>query len=59
MKFALKTLNQKVTLAFCACALAPLPASALLINTSPVGFSNFAKASDSEGGGAGSIYARS
>ncbi|ARO87922.1 PEP-CTERM sorting domain-containing protein [Nitrosospira lacus] len=52
MRFAPRTLNQKITLALGALTLIPLPASALLINTAPVGFSNSASVIDAEGGGA-------
>lgn len=52
MKLMPSTLNQNVVLALCAWACAPLPASALLINTSPVSFNNSASVADSEGGGA-------
>lgn len=52
MRFMPKTLNQKITFALSALMLTPLPASALLINTSPAGFSNSASASDTEGGSA-------
>lgn len=52
MKFTPKTLHQKITFALSALVLIPLPASALLINTSPVGFSNSASVTDTEGGSA-------
>ncbi|ARO88992.1 PEP-CTERM sorting domain-containing protein [Nitrosospira lacus] len=45
-------MNQKIALALSALAMIPLPASALLINTAPVGFSNSASVTDAEGGGA-------
>ena len=52
MKFMPTTVNQNVALALCAWACAPLPASALVINTAPVSFSNSASVADSEGGSA-------
>jgi hypothetical protein len=52
MRFTPKTLHQKITFALGALVLIPLPASALLINTSPAGFSNSASATDTEGGSA-------
>lgn len=52
MRFMPKTLHQKITFALSALVLIPLPASALLINTSPTSFSNSASASDTEGGSA-------
>jgi hypothetical protein len=55
MKFAPKTLNQNITLAFGVLTLIPLSANALLINTSTVSFSNSASVTDTQGGGASSI----
>lgn len=52
MRFTPKTLHQKITFALSALVLIPLPASALLINTSPTSFSNSASVSDPEGGSA-------
>ncbi|MBA4143266.1 MAG: choice-of-anchor E domain-containing protein [Nitrosospira sp.] len=51
MNFAYRNLNHKVALALGVLALTPLPASALLISTSSVGFTNSASVADAEGGG--------
>ncbi len=52
MRFAPSTLNQKIVLALGALALMPQSANALLISTTPAGFSNSASVSDTEGGSA-------
>jgi hypothetical protein len=52
MKFAFKKLNQNLSLALGVLALTPLPASALVINSSTASFNNSASVTDVEGGGA-------
>ena len=51
-KFAFKKLNQNVSLALGILALTPLPASALIINSSTSSFNNSATVTDVEAGGA-------